>query len=66
MIVKDQSVSLIAAGLNQRNFKTRAGSSWTPSAIFDLLPRVIEMGPTLLRSREWVALRPTVTAQLPG
>jgi hypothetical protein len=26
--------------------------------VFDLLPRVIEMGPTLLRSPEWISLRP--------
>jgi len=57
MIVKDQSVSAIATELNRRNFKTRAGHVWTSSAVFDLLPRVIEMGPSLLRSPEWMKLR---------
>ncbi len=57
MIVKDQSVSVIAEELNRRSFKTRAGNPWTSSAVFDLLPRVIEMGPSLLRSPQWINQR---------
>jgi hypothetical protein len=58
MIVKDQSVSVIAEELNRRSFKTRAGNPWTSTAVFDLLPRVIEMGPSLLRSPQWINQRP--------
>lgn len=61
MIVRDESVPIIAHELNQRNFRTRSGRSWTAPEVFDLLPRVIEMGPTLLQSREWVSRRPMVT-----
>jgi hypothetical protein len=61
MIVKDKSVPSISEELNRRNFKTRHGGPWSAPAVFDLLPRVIEMGPTLLRSREWTALRPKMT-----
>jgi hypothetical protein len=63
MIVRDESVPLIANELNQRNFRTRAGGSWSAPAVFDLLPRVIEMGPTLLRSQEWISRRPVVVAR---
>jgi hypothetical protein len=58
MIVKDQSVSVIAQELNRRSLLTRAGIPWTSSAVFDLLPRVIEMGPNLLRSPQWLNQRP--------
>lgn len=62
MIVKDKSVPLIADELNRRHLKNRAGGNWTAPAVFDLLPRVIEMGPALLQSEEWIALRPTMAA----
>jgi len=57
LVVKDRSVPVIAEELNRRDFRNRAGALWTAPAVFDLLPRVIEMGPTLLKSKEWVALR---------
>jgi hypothetical protein len=62
MIVKDQSVPVIAAELNRRGYANRGGGQWTAPAVFELLPRVIEMGPTLLKSSKWLALRPTATA----
>lgn len=56
-IVKERRVTEIAADLNVQGFKTRAGSAWSATAVFELLPRLIEMGPTLLKSAEWMALR---------
>jgi hypothetical protein len=57
-IVKEKRITEIAADLNGRGFKTRTGSPWSASAVFELLPRLIEMGPTLLKSPEWVERRP--------
>lgn len=56
-IVKEKRVTEIAADLNVNGFKTRSGSAWSASAVFELLPRLIEMGPTLLKSPEWLQRR---------
>ncbi len=56
-IVKEKRVTEIAADLNVNGFKTRNGSAWSASAVFELLPRLIEMGPTLLKSPEWLERR---------
>ena len=63
MIVKDQSVPSIADELNRRSFKNRAGEDWTASAVFELLPRVIEMGPILLKSPAWLVMRSTANGK---
>jgi len=47
----------IAEELNRRDFRTRAGSMWTPTGVFALLPRLIEIGPRMFRSDEWIARR---------
>ena len=57
-IVKEKRITEIAADLNQHGFKTRKGSTWSASAVFELLPRLIEMGPALLKSPEWLERRP--------
>ncbi len=52
-IVKEKRVTEIAAELNAEGMKTRRGSAWTPTAVFELFPRLIEMGPALLKSQDW-------------
>jgi hypothetical protein len=54
MIVEDCPLSRIAAELNRRGHRTREGAEWTPSALFTLLPRMIQVGPKVFRSEEWV------------
>jgi hypothetical protein len=61
-IVKEKRITEIAADLNVNGFKTRSGSAWSASAVFELLPRLIEMGPTLLKSSEWRERRPSAPA----
>jgi hypothetical protein len=57
LIVVEKGVSHIADELNARGYKTRQGSRWTSPAVFDLLPRLIEIGPELLKRDEWKARR---------
>ncbi len=59
-IVKERRITEIAGDLNAAGLKTRRGTEWTAPAVFDLLPRLIEMGPKLLNSREWQQRRPGV------
>jgi hypothetical protein len=53
LIVQEGSYSRIAEELNRRGFRTREGVRWTPVSVFEMLPRLIEVGPHLFRSPEW-------------
>ena len=57
MIVQDCPLSRVADELNLRGYQTRDGNSWTPTALFNMLPRMIQMGPRLFTSDEWVTRR---------
>ncbi|HYW43953.1 MAG TPA: recombinase family protein [Bryobacteraceae bacterium] len=57
MVVEDCPLSRVAAELNARGFKTRAGKPWTPTELFNLLPRMIQVGPRLFSSEQWVTRR---------
>jgi hypothetical protein len=57
LIVQDYPFSRIATELNDRGFLTRSGSKWDPVAVFNLLPRMIEVGPRVFTSDEWAERR---------
>jgi len=57
MIVEDCPLSQVADELNRRGYKTREGKPWTPSVLFVLLPRMIQVGPRVFTSDEWVTRR---------
>lgn len=60
LIVQEGSYSKIAQELNRRGFRTREGEKWTPISVFEMLPRLIEVGPHLFRSAEWERRRQPV------
>jgi hypothetical protein len=53
MIVDDQPLSRVADELNRRGHTTREGQPWTPTVLFTLLPRMIEIGPRIFTSTDW-------------
>jgi hypothetical protein len=57
LIVDDSPLSRVALELNARGFRTRAGEPWTPSDLFSLLPRMIQIGPKLFNSDQWAERR---------
>jgi hypothetical protein len=57
MIIQDKPLSEIAEALNARGFSTRNNTRWTPGSVFDMLPRLIEVGPRVFTSEEWVVRR---------
>jgi hypothetical protein len=57
LIVQDYSITLVAAELNKRGLRTRAGGAWTPVTVFNMLPRLIEVGPNIFSTDEWEARR---------
>ena len=55
LVVQEGSYSRVAAELNRQGYRTRQGSHWTPISVFEMLPRLIEIGPTVFRSSEWTS-----------
>ena len=61
MIVDDLPMSGVADELNRQGFRMRNGAKWTATAVFDLLPRMIEAGPRIFTKEEWVERRKRLT-----
>jgi hypothetical protein len=57
MLVQDFSFSSIASDLNEKGFRSRDGHRWSPVAIFNMIPRLIEVGPRLFSTEEWEVRR---------
>jgi hypothetical protein len=58
LIVKDDvPFSRVAQELNEKGHRTRGGFRWTQSAVFEMLPRLVEVAPTVFTSDEWGALK---------
>jgi hypothetical protein len=53
LTIQDGPYSGIAEELNRRGYRTRQGKKWTPVSVFQMLPRLIEAGPSILNSEEW-------------
>jgi hypothetical protein len=56
-IVQDEPLSKIAGELNRGGHRTRQGTKWSPVAVFNLLPRLIEAGPRIFSSEDWAERR---------
>lgn len=59
LLGQDFSYSAIVSDLNEKGFRTRSGRPWSRVAVFNLMPRLIEVGPRLFASEEWKAMQPT-------
>jgi hypothetical protein len=57
LMVQDHPFSKVARELNERGFQTRNGSPWSPVTVFNMLPRLIEVGPKIFSSDDWEVLR---------
>jgi hypothetical protein len=57
VIVRDRPLSQVADELNRRGFRNRQNTPWSPVDIFNLLPRLVERGPAIFASAEWLALK---------
>jgi len=54
-IVQDLPFSKIADELNRNGLRTRSGSRWEPVSVYNMLPRLIQVGPRIFSSEEWQA-----------
>lgn len=53
LTVQEGPYSRIADELNRRGFRTRQGRRWSPISVFQMLPRLIEVGPRIFSTDEW-------------
>src|ERR1017187_4704463 len=52
LIVQDFRLSQVAVELNRRKYRTRKGTGWNAASVFELLPRLIDVGPKIFSSQE--------------
>jgi hypothetical protein len=57
LVVEDFSFSSIASDLNEKGFRTRDGKRWNQISVFNMLPRLIEIGPRLFSKEDWKTRR---------
>jgi hypothetical protein len=57
LLVQDFSYSSIVSDLNEKGFRMRDGRPWNRVALFNMTPRLIEVGPRLFSTEEWRKLR---------
>lgn len=53
LLAEDFSYAAIVSDLNEKGFRTREGRPWTRIAVFNMMPRLIEVGPRIFASDEW-------------
>lgn len=54
LVVRDESLSGVAEELNRRGYRNRQGQPWSAGQVFDLLPTLIDAGPRILTSGEYI------------
>jgi len=57
LVVEDFSFSSIASDLNEKGFRTRDGKLWSQISVFNMLPRLIEVGSRLFSTEDWKTRR---------
>ncbi|MGB6190854.1 MAG: recombinase family protein [Terracidiphilus sp.] len=53
LLAQDFSYASIVSDLNEKGFRTREGKVWSRVAVFNMMPRLIEVGPRIFSSAEW-------------
>jgi len=53
LLVQEFSYSSIVSDLNEKGFRMRDGRPWNRVAVFNMIPRLIEVGPRFFSSEEW-------------
>ena len=64
LMISECPFTRIADELNRKGFRTRNGERWSPISIFNLLPRLIEVGPRIFPSEDWAERRRKIYAKV--
>ena len=57
LLGQDFSYSSIVSDLNEKGLRMRDGRPWTRVAVFNMTPRLIEIGPRLFGTDDWQKVR---------
>jgi len=58
LVIDDRnSLDQVARELNRRGLRTRLGDDWSPSAVFQMLPRLVDVAPRIYASNAWLDTR---------
>ncbi len=57
-IVQDRPFSRIADDLNIRGYRMRDGREWSAPSVFKMVPRLIEIAPSVFPREEWAMRKP--------
>src|SRR5664279_5339653 len=63
LLVQDFPYSSIVSDLNEKGLRTRDGRPWSQVAVFNMMPRLIEVGPRIFSSQEWETRRRKLARQ---
>jgi hypothetical protein len=63
MVIQESRLPRIADALNREGHRMRNGENWTPSGVFELMPRLIDSSPRIFSTVDW-PMRRRVTANL--
>jgi hypothetical protein len=62
LLVQDFPYSSIVSDLNEKGLRMRDGRPWNRVAVFNMTPRLIEVGPRLFSTDEWQKVRQRFSA----
>lgn len=57
LMIQEVPYAKVAEELNRQGYRTRVGTPWGPVAVFNMLPRLIEVGPMVFPTDEWAERR---------
>lgn len=64
LLVQDFPFSSVASDLNEKGYRTREGRLWSPVTVFNMLPRLIDVGPRVFSTEEWDRRRERFAARV--
>jgi hypothetical protein len=53
LLIQDLPLSQVAIDLNKQGMRTRSGHLWTQISVFEMLPRLTEVSPRIITTKEW-------------
>src|SRR3984885_7926903 len=53
LLVQDFAFSSVSSDLNEKGYRTRDRRLWSPGTVFNMLPRLIDVGPRVFSTEEW-------------
>jgi Recombinase len=57
LVVQDRSLTRMAEELNRRGYATRDAKPWTPLAVYNIFPRLVDVTPRIFSSENWKSRR---------